>query len=126
MTFWHKEHGLEEFEEIAKILIGDSNDRVVYKNYPSPMYHLKYPETILGLQSNLIQWKKEAKDANHWRKADFNLPAQLQEWIECYTIEKLNHWLSYNISWKNGKSAKAQWKKGQDIYHYFKKEAEFE
>ena len=40
MTFWHKEHGLEEFEEIAKILIGDSNDRVVYKNYPSPMYHL--------------------------------------------------------------------------------------
>ena len=41
-------------------------------------------------------------------------------------MQTIGERLSYNISWKNGKSAKAQWKKGQDIYHYFKKEAEFE
>jgi hypothetical protein len=129
MTFWRKEHGLEEFEEIARIVIGDTKDRTEYKSYQSPMYHLKYPVQVLGLESNLIQWRKDAFEKNdHWKRGEFDIKTESgkQLWMEYYVIEKLNTYLNYNIRWVNGKSAKQQFNAAKDIYHYFKKEAEFE
>ena len=54
---------MEEFVGIAEIVVGDIKDRTEYKSYQAPMYHLKYPVQVLGLNSNIKQrLHKDFKD----------------------------------------------------------------
>lgn len=114
MIYWHKTHGFEDFLTIARYCLDKDkiDDRVDYRNYPSPFYHVKTPYTIKGLNSKLKDWAKDCEGRN-------------EEQSEAYHISSLDTFLSRNLSYKNGKDGKKQFKEASIILHYFKREADF-
>ena len=123
MSFWRKDTGAEEYIEIIDYLAENKKDYYSYSNYPSPMSHIKYPVLVKGWKTQLKDMKKEAKEYAESISDDME---QQQELYESSLINRLNRYASYNISWKDGKSAQDRFRNAKDMIYYFKKEAAFE
>ena len=124
MSYWRKDTGAEEFIEIIDYLVEKKKDYYSYSNYPSPMSFIRYPILQKGWNTQLKDMKRESKEyAELYAKDD--MVAQ-QSMYESTLINKLNRYASYNISWKDGKSAQERFRNAKDMIYYFKKEAAFE
>lgn len=116
MTFWRKEKEFSDFLEIARFVLDKQyiTDRTEYRTYPHPFYHVKSPYTVKGLETSLKEWKEELTE---YGEND-------EQWQQVM-IMRLNQFLSYNLKWKNQKSAQQQFKDGSKVHYYFKRERDF-
>jgi hypothetical protein len=122
--FWKKDTDVDEFIEIIEYLVERKEDWYNYSNYPSPLYHIKYPTLQRGWYSRLAEFKKQAKEyvRQHADVIDEDEKARL---YESSLISYLNRYANQNISWKDGKNARQRFAEAKDMVYYFKKEENF-